>query len=450
MKTITIIAVLVCCVLMFFIKRKYKIGILLLGTMCFTVVRLHLPFQAANSIICACFIISELPNIKKLCKETQGTIVWKLSGLSALMTIITIIFSPHLRTFNEIRYFLLGYLFFYYLGLLYSFWCFKEEEDIKPTLKITVVGLLVLTAFGIINYITKSSDFVTIMVAGWKDNSNAMVDIGEKFAESDRFRVMSMFENPFDYGYICIMMLLLHLYGFIRRFESKPVFLIVLVCSIFGIITCGCRTIVFCGMIAISVFTLFAFKARKSIRAILLFLFIIPIAYQTFPPFQEMMDKTFTMFDKNSSYEGSSIEMRTLQYATVFFYIQDKPFFGCGYNYFNEDLGWGEGRKYLRDSRLEGLEGVAMSYLLERGIIGLLLYLIFWISLTVYIYRNRKKARTATALGLAVLASYLFFANMTGELLSVYPTLLIMGFCVKAVVNKNKEIKSVTTLKTNV
>lgn len=440
MKTITIIAVLICCLLIFIVKRKYKIGIMLLGTMCFTVVRLSLPFQMANSIIAACFIISEIPHLKTLINEAKGTIVWKLAGLATVMTIVTILFSPHLRTFNEIRYFLQGYLFFYYFGLIYSFWCFKDDVSLKPTLRITFIGLIVLTIFGLINYITKSADFVTVMEAGWKDNSSLTVDIGEKFAESDRFRVMAMFENPFDYGYICIMMLLLHIYGLIRHLESKSVFLIVLACSIFGIITCGSRTVIFCTLIGISVFTLLTFRARKSIRAILLLLFIIPIAYQTVPPFQELMDNTFTMFDKNSRFEGSSVEMRTLQYATVFYYIQDSPLFGCGYNYFNEDLGWGEGRKYLKDSRLEGLEGVVMSYLLERGFVGLLLYLIFWISLIVFLFKNRNISKPATALGIAVLASYLSFANMTGELLSVYPTLLIMGFCVKVVINKKKEI----------
>lgn len=440
MKTITILAVLVCCLLMFIVKRKYKIGIMLLGTMCFTVVRLNLPFQMANSIIAACFIISEIPHLKTLINEAKGTIVWKLAGLATIMTIVTIIFSPHLRTFNEIRYFLQGYLFFYYFGLIYSFWCFKDDVSLKPTLKITFAGLIVLTILGIINYITKSADFVTIMEAGWKDDSSLTVDVGERFAESDRFRVMAMFENPFDYGYICVMMLLLHLYGLTRQLESKLVFGVITACSVFGIITCGSRTVIFCTLIGISVFTLLAFRAKKSIRAILLLLFIIPIAYQTVPPFQELMDNTFTMFDKSSKFEGSSVEMRTLQYATVFYYIQDSPFFGCGYNYFNEDLGWGQGRKYLKDSRLEGLEGVIMSYLLERGIVGLLLYLTFWISLIVYMFKNRNISKPTTALGLAILATYLSFANMTGELLSVYPTLLIMGFCIKVIRNKKKEV----------
>lgn len=415
----------------------------MLSTMLFTVVRLNLPFQAATSIIAACFIISEIPHLKSLCKEANGTIVWKLMGVAILMTILTIIFSPHLSTFNEVRYFLQSYLFFYYFGLIYSFWCFNDEESIKPTLKITFIGILVLTFFGIINYITKSSVFVTVMEEGWKDTSGTDVEIGERFIQSDRFRVMSMFENPFDYGYICIMVLMLHIYGLTKKFEKKRTFIIVLICSVFGIIACGCRTNIFCTLIGVSVYLLLAFKPKKSLRVLLFSLFLVPIAYQTIPSVQDLMDNTFTMFDKNSQYEGSSVDMRMLQYGTVLFYIQDKPLFGCGYRYFNIDLGWGEGRKYLKDSRLEGLEGVIMSYLLERGIVGLTLYLIFWISLIIYMFRKRRLSKPLTALGLSLLAVYLSFANMTGELLSVYPTLLLLGFCVKNIELKRGSLKGV-------
>lgn len=442
MKTITIITVLVCCILMFFVKRKYKIAILMLSTICFTVVKLNLPLTVANSILAMCFVISELPHIKSLFKEAKGTIVWKLMGVAILMTILTIAFSPHLRTFNDIRYFVQGSLFFKYFGLIYSFWCFQSEDSIKPSLRITFVGLLVLTFFGIVNYITKSADFVTIMEAGWMDDSTSKLDIGDSYLLTDRFRVMAMFVNPFDYGYICIMIFLLHLYASVKKYEKKTVFLVVLFCTFFGIISCGCRTIILCTIIGVSVFFLLAYKTRKSIRILLLALFLVPITYQTVPSVKDLMDKTFTVLDKNSDVSGSSLEMRAAQYAMVLFYIQDSPFFGCGYNFFNIDLGWGQGRQYLKDERLQGLEGVVMSYLLERGIVGLGLYLIFWISIIIYMFKNRKQSKPLTAFGLSILAVYLSFANMTGELLSAYPTLLLLGFCIKNIeVMKRNNIK---------
>lgn len=42
------------------------------------------------------------------------------------------------------------------------------------------------------------------------------------------------------------------------------------------------------------------------------------------------------------------------------------------------------------------------------------------------------------AFGISVLSVYLAFANMTGELLSVYPTLLLLGYVFKVIDNKRQ------------
>lgn len=435
MKTIAIIAVLICCVLMFIVRRTYKAGLLVLGTMAFTLVRVPaVPLHSANMLLAVSFILSELNNIRHLFKEAKGTVVWRLTGLSIIMALITIVTSPHLSGQN-IRYFVQSELLFKYFALLYAFWGFKDEETIKPVLKITVLGLAILTAFGIVNYVTKSADFVSTMMADLEETGLGVTgsDAGAKFTYSDRFRVQSMFANPFDYGYICTLALLLHSYAYSNKLEKIRPFMMATACALFGIVTCGCRTIIFCTILGISIYALLAFKPTKTVRIILLSLLLIPIAYQTFPPFQEQVDKMMTMFDKNSDVGGSSLEMRAVQYGTVFMYIQDSPLFGRGYGFFNIDLGWGKGQEYIVDSRLYGLEGVVMSKLLEQGFVGLGFYLAFWITLVIYMFKNKSVSEPLTALGIAILATYLSFANMTGELLSVYPTLLLLGFSVKAI-----------------
>ena len=146
-------------------------------------------------------------------------------------------------------------------------------------------------------------------------------------------------------------------------------------------------------------------------------------------------------FEKNSDVDGSSLELRTLQYAAVLYHVQDNPLFGCVYQYFIIDIGWGDGVKYLKDTRLAGLEGVAMSYILERGFVVFALYLLFYISIIISFFRNRKFSMVATAFGISVVCTYLSFANMTGELLSVYPTLLLLGYVLK-VVDYNKVVSA--------
>ena len=72
-----------------------------------------------------------------------------------------------------------------------------------------------------------------------------------------------------------------------------------------------------------------------------------------------------------------------------------------------------------------------INLLLERGIVGLVLYVLFWLSIiwiTLNIAKKTKDRRTL-AICLSVIASYLAFANMTGELSSVPITLSIIGLC---------------------
>lgn len=441
MKAIAIIAVLICCLLMFVVRREYKAGILIMGTIVFTVVSIPaVPFHNANILLPLSFLLSEVKHLNAMIRSTRGKLIWNLMGIAILLSVLTIIASPHLRDAESLRIFVQGELFFKYFVLLYAFWAFSSEESIRPTLRITFYAMIVLTIFGILNSLTKSADFISVMMEGASKTtvSSNGEDAGQVYMTSSRFRVQAMFLSPFDYGYICVLMLLLHIYGFIHKYETKLKFLVVASCCIFGILSCGCRTNIFCALIGVSVFFLLAYKLGKSIRLSLLGIFLACISYMCVPAVQEIFDNMMTMFDKNSNVTGSSMELRAVQYAAVLYHIQDNPLFGCGYQYFLIDMGWGQGREFLLDSRLAGLEGVIMNYILERGFIGVFLYLLFYISILYYFYKNRKKASMTIALGISVLSAYLAFANMTGELSSVYPTLLLLGYVFKVIDNKRQ------------
>ena len=146
------------------------------------------------------------------------------------------------------------------------------------------------------------------------------------------------------------------------------------------------------------------------------------------------------MFESKSDVGGSSLEMRYMQYAAVLYHVQDSPLLGKGYHYFLIDMGWQDGFLGLRDDRLYGLEGVTMVYILERGFIGLFIYLLIYISLIMYCIKNKQIDRKLSALGISILTVYLLFANMTGELKSVYPTLLLMGMAIGIMETKKSQL----------
>ena len=95
------------------------------------------------------------------------------------------------------------------------------------------------------------------------------------------------------------------------------------------------------------------------------------------------------------------------------------------------------GQQYSLDPELLGLEGVHLKYLLERGILGYAMYLIFYLLLISYIWRHRKSNREEAAGAMCLLVLYLSFAHMTGELKSVPPTLLTLGMFLRLIQNES-------------
>lgn len=431
------------CCYMFKAAKEIKLAILILASICFdSVIIPYIPFGRAKYILSICFFLSELPYIVKNYNTIKHTILKPVILTSIIATIILAINSPHYN--NLIQYIRISILelFAKYFVICYAFLAINEEKKLKKIFSISYYGLLLLTFFAILNYVTKHGIFIDEMLKG-RVLTDIMEDAGSKFTFKERFRVQAMFFNPFDYGYICIILLLFFLYGYSKSLVSKKCLYISISCCIMGIITCGCRTNMLCAMIGIIMYVLFAFNLKKKIKYMFIGLIGSIILVSSIPALQDKISETMTVFDKNSSnVGGSSIEMRIIQYTAVLYHIKDHELFGRGLDYFNIDLGWGEGKKYLTDKDLWGLEGVVMSYLLERGVVGVLFHFFFYISLLIFIYKNRKIDKSTVALGIATLTSYLAFSNMTGELSSVFPTLLIAGCCIKLLYLKKQKLNS--------
>jgi hypothetical protein len=142
-------------------------------------------------------------------------------------------------------------------------------------------------------------------------------------------------------------------------------------------------------------------------------------------------EKVVSIFVDEGDVQGSSLAMRAVQYAAVFTHVEGHEIVGRGKDYFNIDMGWKDGREFLEDPDLEGIEGVLLNLILERGIIGVLFWAFFYFGLFVYIQKNRQFDEKSASCGLACVVYYLIYANMTGEMGCVYPTMLILGVIVK-------------------
>ena len=426
MNNAAIIVTLVVCCLMFVVKRETKAALLVMGAMTLTLVNIpDVPLQKANFLLQATFLLSEwkrLPRYFKLLRHTP--FLWKSLLIVSFSTLLAALSSQYIEIKDTIR----SELLFGYYAIAFAFWAVKDEKSLKPVLQVSLYCLMALTYFGLLNYIDKSAMFVNALTEGRINRIND-VALGDVYMESDRFRVQSMFKSAFDYGYICAAMLILHLHGWHRHLESKRAFIIALVCCLFGILACGCRIVWVGAFISIACYCMWVLHLSRNVMYGIIAVILMIMSYYTIPEVEDKVNKVTDIFIENSETEGSSIQMRMIQYIEVLYQTKGHEWLGLGKGYWSHI--------YYEDQRsvvgLLGIESVILAYLLERGIIGLILWATFYTIIFRYFWKNRKKTKALTGLGGSILTLYLVFSIGTGELGSVYPTMLLLGIVIKAV-----------------
>ena len=432
MRIVAIIVTLVCCGLMFYVKREWKAAMLIMGAMTLTLVNIPvIPLHKANLLLQVAFLLSEWRDLPRHFKRLRSTpYLWiplLIVSFSALLAALT---SPYTSIKETIEYELL----FKYFAIAYAFWAVKNEKSLKPILQVSLYCLIVLTFFGLLNYIDKNAIFVNALTEG-ETTRYGDVALGDVYTESDRFRVQSMFQYAFDYGYICAAILLLHLHGWNRHLESKTAFIIAIVCCLFGILTCGCRIVWVSAVLSIACYSMWVFKLNRNVMYGIIAVILLIIAYNTVPAVEEKVNQLTDVFVEESETGGSSIQMRMSQYMTVAIHIEGHEWLGQGKGYWEHI--YTEDRESV--SGLLGVESVILQLLLERGIVGLVLWAAFYTVIFLYFWRNRIRRKKLTGLGVSLLTLFLIFSIGTGELGSVYPTMLLLGMTMKMIESSKRK-----------
>ena len=434
MRIVAIIVTLVCCLLMFYVKREWKAAMLVLGAMTLTLVDIPgIPLHKANLLLQVAFLLSEWRDLPRHFNRLQNTpCLWiplLIVSFSALLAALT---SPYTGIKETIEYELL----FKYFAIAYAFWAVKNEKSLKPILRISLYCLMALTIFGVLNYMTKSAMFVNALTEGQTSAIQEDVALGDVFTDS-RFRVQSMFLYSFDYGFICAAILLLHLHGWYRHLESKTEFIIAIACCSFGILTCGCRTVWVCAIFSLICYSMWVFQLNRNVIYGMIAVMLMILSYNTIPAVEEKVNSVTDVFVEDSETEGSSIQLRMSQYMTVAIHIEGHEWLGQGKGYWEHI--YTEDQESVRG--LYGVESVILQTLLERGIVGLVLWAAFYTVIFLYFWRNRIRRKKLTGLGVSILTLYLVFSIGTGELGSAYPTMLLLGSTMKMIESKERRLK---------
>ena len=424
------IAITLMALSMFFIKQEYKILVLWFSLMCCS------QFPEVQTVgvllnVPTCFFISEIRNIRLTLRYFNQHWLSFILTIIIIATIILYFASPHcynggLKGALSLFVFELVRKYFF---LLYALVTVTGLGTFESLLKVTKIAILILTIFGIQDLIVGHSVYNEFLVEEQQDASGVSLNIiGDNFREDGRWHIHSLFRFSFDYGFTCLVSLLICLFGLAKDIVTKKQCLIIVICSLFGIIMCGCRSVWISAVIAIMLYMLLRYSFGRGGVIIISLSFLFVVLYNTIPQVQKFYALAGSAFEEETNY-GSSLSQRQRSYDAVLLYWQNNKVFGNGKDFFFIDLKYGEGETINKD--LAGLEGVMMNLLLERGLVGVVAYLIFYVALLIKIHKLRYADKEAAACAFTIIIAYILYANFTGELKSVPPTLFMAGALLK-------------------
>lgn len=419
-------------VFLFRFGETNKLLVLIVGMICLTALPCPLPLVNSMSTALPCFyLLSQIKHFKCHIRRLKRSILYPLLLIVIVASLILFIHSPHFNDLTNYKafYFFRDLLFATYFYLCFGFLGCYNKIIYRKIASTIFVCTLVLTFWGILNIIGGKSYFIDYIYGNSSLSNDTLDKALSTVGDSQRFRVTAMFLNAFDYGYICCTILLFQLLMFKNKILSKTRMFITALCCAFGAFACGSRSVLLTMIISVLVFVLFAYSLKKKIKISLIGIILIIVVSQTTGALDVVFEKISSMFLSSSNVEGSSMDGRILQIGAVLYHIKDCMFFGNGYGYFLIDMGWAEGKQALVDKDLFGIEGIYMNILLERGVVGLVFYYVFWLILLFYLFLKRRTDIVTSACAISLVICYMVFAHATGELNSLPATLFFIGIC---------------------
>lgn len=430
---------LLCGFLMFYIKNSaYKLGLLYFIAICFSAVNtpIKIPYLTnSTEYISFCLILSErkkvLGYIHKIKMPLYCILIILLIG-----SIVTWIHSPEYSNFWGLITIVKTDFLGRYLLLIYPCICIKNINSLKYLINIIYWSFAILFVFAVINLLLRYNYFVDWALKTNDTISSIMEDMGGKYSNSLRFRVSGMYPNAFNYGFTCIGVLFAFLYFKYQKLVSNTKFYSVLCFALFGIIFCGCRTVLITLLISISTFLLLYKNIYNNIKIVITSICVFTILSYFIPAIGDLFNKMLSVFSNNTEIEGSSLEMREEQWLATLYWLDGKYAFGQGYGFMRLNLAFGTDN--FSANELRGLENVTMVYLLERGIWGVIIFYSLYLILIFYIFKRLHKFKLESSICISMLFASIFFANATGLLLSYLTTYLNIGILLHIIDLKTK------------
>lgn len=307
----------------------------------------------------------------------------------------------------------------------FLFWFFIYDiKDIRFFIKCCVVVFSFACFLGIYEFIFDINPFTNFLRA----NVSEDLLLGKIYEPPSRLgmrRVLSLFGSPnnFIYGaFISILLVTYNKYVKYKNFKWDTLFILLVMLMV---LLANSRTVL-ASSIVILLPVFLSFRKNKS----LIFLSII-IVIIGFPFFEKYAMNFISMIStsETNQVEGSTISGRASQFLGAWNLFLKSPFWGNGIDsisYFVSDQG---GYKWI----IYGTESIWMKLLIEKGILGIVTYVVLFIEL--YKRFDFFKYKYLTFCVLGYLAAHTI-SSLPGFSVSFF---YIVVFCIYRIVIFNKK-----------
>lgn len=313
----------------------------------------------------------------------------------------------------------------------------------KLSKKLINIGLI-FTLYGLFCFSTKSNPVVDAL--GF-ENRFVFEDAEVAFRS---FLVSGFLSESGVYGLSCLIFML-----FIWSINTKNNTLqYISLCILFiNIFLTGTRSIMIPAVVGIIIYILTRFNIKKKIQLLGLGLLFFATITIIFPHsvgsyagdiISSMIDVISPSGSGGADLGGSSLDVRDIQITTAFVkYLPQKPFFGHGFNYYQEVILVFNGG--VNDVELFGMESYLCFLGVEYGLVNIIAVISFFISLIIYFIRNRQvnKATYSFAISLTIaFVIYLATAFMGDSWLYAMP---VLGFLTGIIEYKKRNNAAIVT-----
>lgn len=292
-------------------------------------------------------------------------------------------------------------------GLIYIGYCtFLSEQAAAKLQRFIVKVAMVVGAYGVITLITRT-DVYAMLFSSVIDDS--FCDFSPIF--SGRMRICSVLMNSHIFGAFCCSMSL-YLSYIISKRESDKTTKVAFVLMLIGLIISGSRSAFMGFVIGAAVLVVLGTKSRKLAKRISLICVACFFALQI-PAVKEKVNSITSLFDANAEQTGgSTIEGRENQLDVSMLIFSQNPIWGNGYDY------WGEvamNDTYWKEQGIYGAESYVFILLIERGLVQIVVIVLFFVACLGMFLIRRKRVRSENAFAFSLLASFLAISVMTGN-----------------------------------